>query len=103
MCRSNFYETGSYSCQLEIKNAFKLEHYVILGMDRSYEQMFCHVFIPILERYGVPKKDRHYIMAFYIHGIMAIISEWLRTDCDDSIEYIIKVIQQCVKRRREKK
>ena len=23
MCRSNFYETGSYSCQLEIKNAFK--------------------------------------------------------------------------------
>ena len=80
-----------------------MEHYVILGMDRSYEQMFCHVFIPILERYGVPKKDRHYIMAFYIHGIMAIISEWLRTDCDDSIEYIIKVIQQCVKRRREEK
>lgn len=49
------------------------------------------------------KKDRHYIMAFYIHGIMAIISEWLRTDCDDSIEYIIKVIQQCVKRHREEK
>jgi transcriptional regulator, tetR family len=42
-------------------------------------------------------------MAFYIHGIMAIISEWLRTDCDDSIEYIIKVIQQCVKRHREGK
>ena len=24
MCRSNFYETGIYSCQLEVKNTFKL-------------------------------------------------------------------------------
>ena len=23
MCRSNFYETGIYSCQLEVKNTFK--------------------------------------------------------------------------------
>ena len=80
-----------------------MEHYFILGMDKSYEQMFRYVFIPILERYGVPKQDRHYIMAFYIHGIMAIISEWLRTDCKDSIEYMIRMIQQCVRQHKEKK
>ena len=58
---------------------------------------------PILERYEVPEKDRTYIMAFYIRGLMAIITEWLKTDCKDSIEYIITVIQKCVMRHQEEK
>ena len=64
---------------------------------------FCYVFTPILERYEVPEKDRTYIMAFYIRGLMAIITEWLKTDCKDSIEYIITVIQKCVMRHQEEK
>ena len=70
-------------------------------MDKSYDQMFRHVFTPILDRYGIPQQDRRYIMAFYIQGLMAIISEWLRNDCADSIAYVVDMIQQCVKRRRE--
>ena len=35
-------------------------------------------------------------MAFYIHGLMAIITECLEDDCGDSIDHIITVIQQCV-------
>ena len=42
------------------------------------------------------EQDRTYIMAFYIHGIMAIITEWLKNDCIDPIEQIIAVIQKCV-------
>ena len=38
-----------------------------------------------------------FIMAFYIRGLMAIISEWLKNDCADSIMYVTGVIQQCVK------
>ena len=53
----------------------------MLGMDKSYDGMFSHVFTPILDRYGVPQQDRRYIMAFYIQGLMAIIMEWLRSGC----------------------
>ena len=69
--------------------------------DKSYERMRRHVFMPILDRYGVPEWDRPYLMAFYIHGLMAIISEWLKNDCVDSIADIVNVIQRCVKRRKE--
>lgn len=69
----------------------------VLGMDKSYDRMFRHVFTPILDRYGVLQQDRPYIMAFYIRGLMAIISEWLKNDCTDSITYVTGVIQQCVK------
>lgn len=77
------------------------ENAAVLGMDKSYDRMFRHVFTPILDRYGIPQQDRRYIMAFFIQGLMAIISEWLRNDCADSIAYVVDMIQRCVKRRRE--
>ena len=77
------------------------ENAAVLGMDKSYDRMFRHVFTPILDRYGTPQQDRRYIMAFYIQGLMAIISEWLRNDCADSIAHVVDMIQRCVKRRRE--
>lgn len=73
------------------------ENAAVLRMDKSYEKMLRHVFTPILDRYGVLQRDRPYIMAFYIQGLMAIISEWLKNDCADSIMHVTGVIQQCVK------
>ena len=78
-----------------------MENAAVLEMDKSYDRMFCHVLAPILDRYGVPQKEWRYIMAFHIHGIMAIISEWLKDDCADSIEYVADLIQRCVKRCKE--
>ncbi|MDO4475072.1 MAG: TetR/AcrR family transcriptional regulator [Eubacteriales bacterium] len=77
------------------------ENAAVLGMDKSYDRMFRHVFTLIFDRYGIPQQDRRYIMAFYIQGLMAIISEWLRNDCADPIAYVVDMIQRCVKRRRE--
>ena len=77
------------------------ENAAVLGMDKSYDGLFRHVFTPILDRYGIPQQDRRYIMAFYIQGLMAIISEWLRNDCADSVAYIVDMIQRCAKRSRE--
>ena len=77
------------------------ENAAVLGLDKSYDRMFRHVFTPILNRYGISQQDRHYIMAFYIQGLMAIISEWLKNDCADPIAYVTDMIQWCVKCRRE--
>ena len=77
------------------------ENAAVLGLDKSYDQMFRHVITPILDRYGVPDQDRSYLMAFYLHGLMAIISEWLRNGCTEPIAYVVDMIQRCVKRRRE--
>ncbi len=67
-----------------------------LRLDDSYNRMFRHVFTPILDRYQVPIEDRRYMMAFYIQGMMAIITEWLKDDCKDSMEHIMAVIRRCV-------
>ena len=58
-----------------------------LRLDGTYRRMMRHVFLPILERFQVPEADREYMVAFYISGLMAILSEWLKQDCEDSIVY----------------
>ena len=69
-----------------------------LRMIDAYQKLCCHVFIPILNRFGVPPEDQNYVMQFHISGLMAIINEWLQDDCKDSIEHIISVMQRCIKR-----
>lgn len=78
-----------------------IENAAALHLEDSYAGLFRHVIAPILDRYGVPEQDRPYLMAFYLHGLMAIISQWLKNDCADPIEYITDMIQRCVKRRGE--
>lgn len=73
-----------------------------LGLDKTYSQMMEHVFIPILERFEIEKSDWNYILTFYIHGLMAIISEWLKNDCSDSIIHVSNIMEQCVMRGRGK-
>ena len=73
-----------------------------LGLDKTYSRMMEHVFIPILERFQIAEADQSYILTFYIHGLMAIISEWLKNDCTDSISHVSAVMEQCVMRERGK-
>ena len=52
---------------------------------------------PILKRFGVPDAYWKYYIAYYINGTMAIIKEWLETECQDSVETIAAVIEECVR------
>lgn len=76
-----------------------IENASTLRMDTAYTKMYYHIFSPILKRFGVPEQDQKYLMSFYIHGMNAIITEWLKTDCKDSVEHISSVIQTCVPKK----
>lgn len=84
----------------EHRRIFKVtvEQASTLRMTDVYQKLNCHVFIPILNRFGVPPEDQKYVMKFHISGLMAIIDEWLKEDCNDSIGHIISVMQRCIKK-----
>lgn len=76
-----------------------LEQASTLGMDDAYRDLNRYVLTPILNRFQVPDAERKYLMSFFISGLMAIITEWLKDDCRDSIDFIASIIQRCIKRR----
>lgn len=79
-----------------------LKNSASLGLDKVYGRMVEHVFVPVLERFQIAEPDRNYILAFYIHGLVAIISEWLKNDCKDPVSHVSAIMEQCVMRGRGK-
>lgn len=51
----------------------------------------------VANEYSV-KDERRYVMAFYLNRLMAIIGEWIKCDCEDPIEKIVGVMQDCVQK-----
>ena len=85
----------------EHRRIFKatVEQASTLRMTDAYQKLNRYIFTPILNRFEVPPEEQKYVMQFHISGLMAIIDEWLKEDCRDSIEHIISVMQRCIKRR----
>lgn len=81
------------------KKIFKASFNNPKGMSTSvkYSHLKNYVLIPILERFNIAQKERNYLITFYINGIMAIIKEWINTDCKDSIGDIEDIIIKCVR------
>ena len=66
--------------------AWDLLYADIFRLEKAYAQLFRHVFTPILDRFQVPEDEREYLVTFYLHGLMAVISQWLRRDCPEDVE-----------------
>ena len=67
-----------------------------LGFEDVYKRMFDNIFNPILDRFNYPQSDRQYVMMYYLNGINAIVSEWLKNSCDKPIEELSRIVTICV-------
>jgi AcrR family transcriptional regulator len=82
----------------ENRRIFKLaiKQFRVMNMDEVYGNMFRYIFEPILVRFGVSIQERAYVIKFYLTGVFAIVMEWLENDCDNDMDFIAKVINDCV-------
>ncbi len=67
-----------------------------LRMSDSFEDLFMYVINPIMERFQVQETERRYVIQFYIGAFMAVIEEWLKNECVDEIDFIIKIVTDLV-------
>ena len=61
-----------------------------------FQRLFDNVFHPILDRFQYPRDEQQYVMMFYLNGITAIITEWLKGGCSKSIKDIATIIRYCI-------
>ncbi|MBQ3132522.1 MAG: TetR/AcrR family transcriptional regulator [Clostridia bacterium] len=86
----------TYICENKEVFATALSNRKPLGFDTVYKRMFENIFDPILERFNYPIEDRKYVMMYYLNGITAIITEWLKDDCRKTIPDVSGIIQKCI-------
>ncbi|MCR4840233.1 MAG: TetR/AcrR family transcriptional regulator [Lachnospiraceae bacterium] len=72
------------------------EKYDVLGGEKMYTNWFENLFGPILSKFGVSEEEKPLILLFYINGLIAMVTHWVKTGCEMSIEDMIAVIQKCI-------
>lgn len=82
----------------ENQKVFKtaVKHLGTMDFNTVYDKMFKFIFNPVLERFSFPEREREYVLKFYLTGITAIVMEWLKNDCEESMDDISRIIIQCV-------
>lgn len=69
---------------------------VAFQFDAAFRRLFDNVFDPILDRFQYPTESRKYVMMFYLNGITAIVTEWIREGCAKTIDEVAMIIYQCI-------
>lgn len=65
-----------------------------LRLADTYDRMLTHVFDPIMDRFAISDKEKKYLLSFYMNGILAVIKTWMSGDCEDDIDFIVKIISE---------
>ncbi len=73
-----------------------LLHSVSFGFNEIFQRLYENIFNPILDRYNYPFTDRKYAMMFYLNGITAVVTEWLKDGCKKTIGEVSQIIYGCI-------
>ncbi|MBE5756349.1 MAG: TetR family transcriptional regulator [Clostridiales bacterium] len=84
-----------------IKENKKLFHVVInkpeiMKSNLIYKNLSKDFLFPIMKRFKVKDEEMTFRLSFYVNGIMAIITEWIKEDCKTEIKKLANLINDCV-------
>lgn len=68
----------------------------IFNYQGAFKKMYDNIFKVILDKYHVSKDEQPYIFSFYSFGLVAIISKWIETDCNDDINKIAEIMKNVI-------
>lgn len=73
-----------------------VEHNRLFSTMKQAQAFFEDIFIPILQRYRYPEETHRYVLLYYLSGMMAVVTEWLKADCKETPEELSNIIIRCV-------
>lgn len=79
---------------MEYKQLFitAVEKPSVFGVGKYFDELYAEVFNPILGHFHIDERERKYILAFHISGMHAIIIEWIKGGCRESMQYIADLL-----------
>lgn len=69
-----------------------VEKPAVFGVVKQFDKMYNSIFDPILERFKVEQCEKKYILTYHINGMHAIIIEWVKNGCTESVQYIAELL-----------
>lgn len=79
-----------------------LDRPVLFKSEQNFKNMYKEIFIPIMNCFNIDEKLQKYLVNYYCSGITAIINEWLKGDCKESVDEILNIIIRCLGKNNKK-
>lgn len=67
-----------------------------LQAQERFEALAKHIIDPVLERFGYPSEQRAFVISFYVHGLSAVVQDWIQSGCETPIDEMVRIIKTCV-------
>ncbi len=62
----------------------------------QYADMIDFIVMPMLKKYGISDvRFAEYMTTFYVGAMHSVVLTWLRHDCEDDIDYMVRIIRTC--------
>ena len=89
----------------ENKNIYKVlkNHPQLFNANKTYEQTFRNLFVPIMNRFGLDEKWHKYLMDFYISGLTSIVLDWVYDDWKIPVQEVSDFIKELIVKKWWKK
>ncbi len=87
----------SYIKENKVVYQVSAKHPIMMQSIKRYYLLRENILYPIFEIFDIQENMRKYFSAYYINGIYAIIDEWIKSGCTDSIDLVMDVIIKCVR------
>ena len=68
----------------------------VLKEQQVVNHLYKNIFEPILNRFLIPINEQKYIMNFYLSGIGSVMMEWIKNDCKEDKQAIVKILTRCL-------
>lgn len=69
----------------------------VMNSEMRRENLKKYVLHPIMARFDIPQEAHNYWSEYFIHGIWAIVCEWINGGCRESVEQVTNIIESCVR------
>lgn len=69
---------------------------LVFEVEQTFHRMYADIFEPITGRFHIPEWEKKYRVTFFIHGIHAMIMEWIKGGCAEETQQIAGLIQDCI-------
>lgn len=66
--------------------------------EQAFKRLSKQVFYPILERFQIPERERDYTLMFYVKGLIGVITEWIKHDCEEPVAFIMELMMKLILR-----
>lgn len=65
--------------------------------DGTFFKLFNEVFSPAMDRFHIAENEKPYIIHFYLGGLIAVVQEWIKRNCADSVDDVVKTCMRYIR------